>query len=51
MFLAAYLVTSSMLVKNKKKKKKAHLNVLVLVIKKTNWDREKKNPPREQLHS
>lgn len=58
MVLAAYLVTSGMLVKKKKKKKKIkrgkdHLNVLVLVIKKTNGDGEKKthNPPREQLYS
>lgn len=49
-----------MLVKKKKKKlkkflkkEKDHLNALVLVIKKTNGDGEKKthNPPREQLYS
>lgn len=53
MFLAAYLVTSGMLVKKKKKKEKDNLNVLLLVIKKTNGDVEKKthNPPREQLYS
>lgn len=39
--------------KEKKKKEKDNLNVLLLVIKKTNGDVEKKthNPPREQLYS